>query len=243
MSENQNLNNPPPTTSPKDSSKKIEPAKNDEEDSSNDPLNDCFPSNVKLNLTCDEKEELEDLDDEVNEADFQNLLHSLQDDETTKNLFSTFNSFLQNNQNAPASSQFSSNFENMFGNFTEKDGGNNIDNFTDEMLKGMLKKEVIYEPLLDAKTKLEELFAKKPQNEEENKKREQDQKVYALICDLINEFNKPDFESKESQERIMVKFETLHDLGGLPTELMKEGAKDLPGMGDLGKTLGNCMIF
>ena len=204
-----------------------------------DILDECLPPTSKLNLTSDEKDELDDLNNPENEAEYEDFLNSLNQNEQTKNLLSQFSNMF-NFEGNPDLKNEQNPFLN-FGNSTENN--TNFDDMTNTMLDNFLQKDVIYEPLLEAKTKLGPLINREAKNDEEAKKIANDKKIYGLVLELIDLFDKPDHTSKENKEIIMAKFEELHDLGGLPTEIMADSMKECPPMGEFNKLKDQCSIF
>lgn len=203
-------------------------SKAEHKDETDDLLNDCLPSNHKLNLTADEKDELDDLEDPINDAEYENFIRSLDTNEQAKNLLNQLGNMFGGAQGGAGQFSEPPGDHPMFGAGFDQ---NNFEDMTNQMLGNFLQKDVIYEPLKEAKVKLEEYFSTEPKTPAEQQKRDNDKKIYGLVNELIALFDKPDHDSKENKEVIMNKFEELHDLGGLPTEIMGSVPKDMPNFG------------
>lgn len=202
--------------------------KSELKDTTDDILNDCLPSNHKLNLTADEKDELEDLEDPVNDAEYENFIRSLDTNEQAKSLLNQLGNMFGGMEGGAGQFSEPPVDHPMFGAGFDQ---NNFEDMTNQMLGNFLQKDVIYDPLKEAKAKLEDFLKTEPKTDAEQQKRVNDQKIYGLVNELIALFDKPDHDSKENKEVIMNKFEELHDLGGLPTEIMGPMPKDMPNLG------------
>ena len=119
-----------------------------------------------------------------------------------------------------------------------------LDQYADMLLNQMIDKDIIYEPLIDAKKQMEEFLKKeniqvnafsKTKNidltsETETKKNESTLsevdknkalKQYSLICEIIDLIDLEESDkSINNKEKIKDKFEELHNAGGLPKQLM-----------------------
>ena len=119
---------------------------------------------------------------------------------------------------------------------------NMLDKYADLLLNQMIDKEIIYEPLVDAKKQMEVFFEKEniqlnsfsknkttteilenktgesELSEEEKKKAI---KQYGLICEIIDLVDMEEKDQNDNhKEKIKDKFEELHESGGLPKQLM-----------------------
>lgn len=121
-----------------------------------------------------------------------------------------------------------------------------IDKYADLLLNQMIDKEIIYEPLVDAKAQMEEFFkkegiqlntfakkggakegesevmeAKQSGTQLSEEERKQSIKQYRLICEIIDLIDLEESDkSIDNKEKIKDKFEELHESGGLPKQLM-----------------------
>lgn len=205
-----------------------------------DFLDDCLPTTDRLNLTADEKDELEDLDEATIEAEYEKFIKSTDQNEQMKALLQNFQNILNFEETKTGNESKNPLFDMNFDNFSNEKG---FGEMTDAMLGTFLQKDMIYEPLHEAKKKLEELLQKHPNDESSKKKMVEDKAKYDLICELIALYDKPDFDSPTNKEIITAKFEELHDMGGLPSELMQEGMKGMPKLDDLENMEEKCNIF
>jgi len=120
-----------------------------------------------------------------------------------------------------------------------------LDQYADLLLNQMIDKDIIYEPLVDAKSQMEDFFKKEgiqlnsfaknsgTTKEEETiaedkatsslseKEKQQSIKQYKLICEIIDLIDLEESDkSINNKEKIKDKFEKLHEEGGLPKQLM-----------------------
>jgi galactitol-specific phosphotransferase system IIB component len=132
---------------------------------------------------------------------------------------------------------FGAQFSNMMNEdiFSENITEDKIDQYTDLLMNQMIKKEILHEPLVDAKEKIEELMAEQNINPSVNKfskgnvegeakevelteKQQKVVKQYKLICELIDLIELE--ETIEDKNIIKDKLEELYNEGGLPSELV-----------------------
>ena len=190
------------------------PAPPAEESNGLDLIDSALQKTHKLNLSMDEKEDLEDIDEEDVAKEFENFMKEM-------------------NQGAGAS-DFMAQLNQMLGGTLEDGEGddNDIDDTANKMLFRMMDKDIIYEPLLEAREKMR-AFVEKNEGNTKYKPR------LKLIEELIELLDKGD-NSDACKELMSQKFEQLQDLGGIPQEILSDCAKENP---ELAGQLGNCPIF
>ncbi len=119
------------------------------------------------------------------------------------------------------------------------DDNETFDKFTTDLLNQFVNKDLIYEPILEAKKKVQALIDKDPKN-----KTKANLDKLAKIDEIVLLLDKKD-QTQEDKDKIIKKFEELNDSGGLPEEIMKDCIKDNPELANLqslGKGKG-CDIF
>lgn len=190
------------------------PAPPAEESNGLDLIDSALQKTHKLNLSMDEKEDLEDINEEDVAKEFENFMKEM-------------------NQGAGAG-DFMAQLNQMLGGSLEDGEGddNDIDSTANKMLFRMMDKDIIYEPLLEAREKMRAFVDK---NEDNTKYKPR----LKLIEELIELLDKGD-NSDASKELMSQKFEQLQDLGGIPQEILSDCAKENP---ELAGQLGNCPIF
>ena len=127
-------------------------------------------------------------------------------------------------------------FDGQFANLMKGDilnedlNDDKIDEYTDLLMNEMIKKDILYEPLIDAKEKIEEVmnkqgvdpsFLKFNKNEEKINIDVNKQKIvkqYCLICELVDLIDMEEY--ADNRSIIKSKLEELYNEGGLPSELM-----------------------
>lgn len=201
-----------------------------------DFLNDCLQgANEKLNLTHDEKEDLEDLDDEQIQKEYENFMRNIANSTKANDFLGQLNKLMEAGLNS--NMNVDTDFGNLLGGLEE---GNDFDVFTDNLIGQFIDKEVIYEPLKEAKQKVEEHINTATVN-----KTPRNIKVLQILNEIIELMDKDAQNTNEGKERIMQLFEELQDQGGLPEEIVKNSMADNPEMAKLQElTQGKgCIIF
>lgn len=185
-----------------------------EESNGLDLIDSALQTTHKLNLSMDEKEDLGDINEEDVAKEFENFMKEM-------------------NQGAGAN-DFMAQLNQMLGGSLEEGEGdeNDIDGTANKMLFRMMDKEIIYEPLLEAREKMRAFVEKNEGNVKYKPRLE-------LIEELIELLDKGD-NSDSCKELMSQKFEQLQDLGGIPQEILSDCAKENP---ELAGQLGNCPIF
>lgn len=194
-----------------------------------DLLNECVAkSRNKLNISVDEKEELDNLDDEAIEKEFNEFMKNISKDNTADQFLNEISKIMEKGVG-----QQDPNFLNSF------DDGN-FDNFSKNLLYQFVNKDVIYEPLKEAKKKIEELV----QNKKNDKNLKVNNEKLKLINDIITLLEIENSNDKIKEE-VICKFEELNDKGGLPEEIVKNCMKENPDLENFQKfTNGKaCQIF
>lgn len=199
-----------------------------------DLLNECLVgANEKLNLTADEKDDLEDLDDEQIQKEYEEFMKNISGGTNANDFLSQLNKMMEGGFNGDANMDFG----NLLGDMGD---GNDFDVFTDNLITQFIDKEVIYEPLKEARQKVDELMDTAPANRSPKNIR-----ISQILSELIGLMDKDLQKTPEGKEKIMQLFEELQDNGGLPEEIVKTSVGDNPEMAKLQEmTQGKgCTIF
>lgn len=164
---------------------------NEEVDEDKDALNALDDFDEKLNLTADEKDDQEDINmgNDFNQ-EFENLMKEFQ------------NGIGENFDSNP-----------MFNEFFDPKNlrGNNMEDLADNLLGEFLNKEILYEPLKEAKTAYEDYFKEKgdtlPAGEKSNY-----EKQYSLLMKIVEVLdNEP-----ENKAKLTSLFEEMQENGTPP---------------------------
>lgn len=202
------------------------PCEIDDEDL--DLINECVAkSNNKLNISVDEKEELNNLDDEAIEKEFNDFMKNINKNNSADEFLNEISKIMEKGVGE------------QDPNFLKGFDDNNFDNFSKNLLYQFVNKDVIYEPLKEAKKKIEELL----ENNKNDKKNENEEKL-KLINDIILLLDKNSNDEK-IKEDIITKFEELNDKGGLPDQIVKNCMKENPDLKNFQSFTGGkaCSIF
>ena len=199
-------------------------------------LDDCLlETNKKLNLTADEKDDLDDLDDEEIEKEYEEFMRNISQNAQVNDFMGQLSQLMESGINIDG------NNPEGLGNFLGGlDESADFDVFTDNLIGQFIEKDIIYEPLTEARQKVEEHVAAKEEN-----RTEQNLKVLTILNNILSTLDKEDYKSPENREKVMKLFEDLHDNGGLPEEIMKEcltNNPELKNLQNMGKGQG-CSIF
>lgn len=169
----------------------------------------------KLNLSLDEKENDEDLNDEQITKEFNAFMKEMSQGGGA-DVFTQLNQMLQGIDDESKMP------------FND----NELDGLAANMLNKFMEKDIILEPLIEAREKLKKFIDEKPENVKEKPK-------LKVIEELIEMLEK-DEKTAESKEKMVKKFEELQDLGGIPKEILDDCAKENP---DLQNQLNKCPVF
>ena len=201
-----------------------------------DFLDECLTgANEKLNLTADEKDDLEDLDDEQIQKEYEAFMKNLGSNANATDFLGQLNQLMEGG--LTGDKNLDGDFGNILGGLDE---GNDFDMFTDNLIGQFIDKEVIYEPLKEARQKVDEHV-----NESVANKTEKNIKILGILDNIIKLMDEDAQKTSEGKEKVMQLFEDLQEQGGLPDEIVKTHINDNPEMAklqELTKSKG-CTIF
>ena len=202
-----------------------------EKDEEDVDLDDFLGPTAPLNLTADEKDERDDLDDAAIEKEYEDFMKSLNMNDQTKNILDQLGMMFKDDGNFNAN--FGSNANFGQGNLYDE---NKLEDLTSAIMGGFLKKEVIYEPLLEVREKLKGISSPNSENQAKLTAK------IAKVSEIIEIYEKPDHDSKENREKVEVLFEEFKDLGGLPDEIVDDNIRSSP-MFKMTENQSECSIF
>lgn len=188
-------------------------------------------SKNKLNLSINEKEDLEDLDDEQVEQEFTAFLKDINKDEQAKEFLDQMNLLMESgfNENKTFNDDF------LF----DTTQGNSMEGFANSCIKQLVKKEVIYEPLKEARKQMQSFMGAS----EANRTLANKEKL-KLINDCLQILESPDHSKPAQTDELVRLFEKLNEKGGLPDEMLKKcmGGGEYKHVKQMMKE-GDCLIF
>lgn len=199
-------------------------------------LDECLQgTNEKLNLTADEKEDLDDLDDEAIQKEYADFMKNIASNDNANDFLSQLNKLMESGVGDMIG--MNNDFSNLLGSL---DDNNQFDSLTDNLINQFIDKDVIYEPLKEARQKVNEHI-----NADKKNKNQKNIKVLQILTEIINLMDTNSQTTPTGRERIMQLFEELQEEGGLPEEIIQQSVKDNPEMAKLQDlTQGkNCVIF
>ena len=163
-------------------------------------LDDCLQeTNQKLNLTADEKDDLEDIDDEEIEKEYEEFMRNMSQNAQVNDFMGQLSQLMESSINIDGNSQ--EGLGNFLGGIDESA---DFDMFADNLIGQFIEKEVIYEPLKEAKQKVEEHIAKNPENQSDK-----NLKILTILNNILSTLDKDDYKSPENREKVMKLFEDL----------------------------------